>query len=54
MLGVFAEFVDDVGTVTGVLLLAKVVLVDVLERGTVCWIGDGVNRERGFAVTAAL
>lgn len=36
MLSVFAEFVDDVGTVIGVLLLAKVVLVDVLERGTVC------------------
>lgn len=45
----------DVGKLTGapLLVLVTVVLVDVRERGTTCWIGDGVIKDRGFVVTAA-
>lgn len=51
----FAEVEADVGTlmVAPLLVLATVVLVDVRERGTACWIGDGVINDRGFVVTAA-
>ena len=45
----------DVGKLRGapLLVLVTVVLVDVRERGTACWIGDGVIKDRGFVVTAA-
>lgn len=51
----FAGVETDVGTlmVAPLLVLVTVVLVDVRERGTACWTGDGVIKDRGFVVTAA-
>lgn len=51
----FAGVETDVGTlmVAPLLVLVMVVLVDVRERGTACWTGDGVIKDRGFVVTAA-
>ena len=54
-LGGFPGVEADVGTLMGapLVVLVTVVLVDVRERGTACWIGDGVSKDRGFVVTAA-
>lgn len=51
----FAGVETDVGTlmVAPLLVLVTVVLVDVRDRGTACWTGDGVIKDRGFVVTAA-